>query len=111
MAWKDIVKVDLFDMDLDFMNVTPRMKATAARMKTPEMKKLKNIQNAIEKALNDYDEAADGIYDIINPLNNLGVLKEEDVLSFTKVIDELEMKIKDADYELAREIERKMRGD
>jgi len=109
MTWKDIVKVDLFD--LDFMNVTPRMKAEAARMKTPEMKKLKNIQNAIEMALNDYDEAADGIYDIINPLHNLGVLKEEDILSFTKVIDELEKKIKDANFEIEREIERKMKDD
>jgi len=107
MAWKDIVKQGPFgniDEMLDFTNVTPRMKATAARMKTPEMKKLRKIQAEINYSLDEYDEAADGIYDIINPLHNLGVLQEEDILSFTKVIEELEKKIKDANSEITRKI-------
>jgi len=111
MAWKDIIKQGPFDIDvdemLDFMNVTPRMKARAERMKTPEMQKLKKVNREIEYQLDKYSEAADGIYNIINPLHNLGVLKEEDILSFTKVIDELEKKIKDANSE----IERKLKGE
>ena len=107
MAWEDILKQGPFgniDEMLDFTNVTPRMKADAERMKTPEMKKLRKIQAEINYSLDEYDEAADRIYDIINPLQNLGVLQKEDILSFTKVIKELEMKIKDADSEIRRKL-------
>jgi len=93
MSWEKILKEDNLEDAIDLFGNYHLTPSNVAEFKS-----------WVTTALNGYNKASDAIYGLINPLENIGVLEEEDILSFTKIIDEIEKKIKDADSEIKRKI-------